>query len=134
MQCRKTWIVEVLVKRWGFYNKWHDYCTFHNMFKGFNMNSYTRSYNFGYLSIDDRLKGNDTNELSPIINSTNTFYSLKTLPLICNLFMPVTKHSTSNMLYYIKICKHFSHLNTRFLNGIHLDTRLFSLWYSNGQT
>ena len=23
------------------------------------MNSYTRNYNFGYLSIDDRLKGND---------------------------------------------------------------------------
>ena len=24
------------------------------------MNSYTKSYNFGYLSADDRLKGNDS--------------------------------------------------------------------------
>ena len=29
------------------------------MFKGFNMDSYTLSYNFGYLLTDDRWKGND---------------------------------------------------------------------------
>ena len=30
------------------------------MFKGFNMNSYTKCNNFGYLSTDDRLKGNNS--------------------------------------------------------------------------
>ena len=27
------------------------------------MNNYTKSYNFGYLSTDDRLKGNDKYEI-----------------------------------------------------------------------
>ena len=29
------------------------------MFREFNISSYTKSYNFGYLSTNDRLKGND---------------------------------------------------------------------------
>ena len=34
------------------------------------MNSYTKSYNIGYLSIDDRLKGNDSS-----LQSQTGFYN-----------------------------------------------------------
>ena len=46
------------MKRERFNNNWHDYWTYCNMFKEFNMNSLSKSYNFGYHSTDDRLKGN----------------------------------------------------------------------------
>ena len=42
-----------------------------------NMNSYTQSYNFGYLSTDDRLKGND--KPRPNIGTTMFFCNMLAL-------------------------------------------------------
>ena len=71
------------------YIKWHNYC--HDMFKELTWTVIQKSYNFGYLSTDDRLKGNN-NSITSFIYS-GFFFLCKPV-----LFMPF-----SDIYYFIII-------------------------------
>ena len=59
------------------------------------MNSYTKSYNFGYFSTDYRLKGNDTHPLDEL-----DILTLKVDPIVkCSVFNLWTEYWTGIKMF-----------------------------------
>ena len=73
------WTQVFMLSNWRerFNNKWHNYCTLRDMFKELTWTVIQRSYNFGYLSTDDRLKGNDTTHRPFIAHIQNLIYFVR---------------------------------------------------------